>query len=133
MKSTSGRAETGAVAPLINATGAFAVYGDGNGGAFPSDRARRNPADASSAVARNSGRLPAEATVDVRVSRRLSIRGVEVEPLVEVFNLFNRANFTEINNVFGTGSFPDDPQPTYGQFLRAGPPRQIQLAFRVVF
>lgn len=110
------------------------LNGDGDGGNFPSDRARRTPGDPGSALSRNSGRLPVEGNVDVRVSRRFSPVGrVGIEPIFEVFNLFNRANFTDINNVFGVGAFPREPLPTYGQFLRAGPPRQAQLAVRLLF
>jgi hypothetical protein len=35
--------------------------------------------------------------------------------------------------VFGVGRFPDQPLPTYGQFQRAAPSRQAQLAVRIVF
>jgi hypothetical protein len=78
--------------------------------------------------------MPSEATVDLRVSRRFALSGgVSVEPMFEVFNLFNRANFTEINNVFGVGAYPQAPLATYGQFLRAAPPRQAQIAARILF
>jgi len=83
------------------------LNGDGDGGHFPSDRARRNPADPGSAVTRNSERLPAEATVDLRVSRRFPVRDrLILEPIFEVFNLFNRANFIETNNVAPAGIRP---------------------------
>ena len=78
------------------------------------DRARMSPGDPSSSVPRNAGRLPTEATVDLRVSRRFNPSGVAVEPIFEVFNLFNRANFTDVNNIFGTGAFPSAPLLTYG-------------------
>ena len=50
-----------------------------------------------------------------------------------MFNLFNRTNYTEINNIFGTGAYPTSPLPTFGQFTQAAPPRQVQLAFKVMF
>lgn len=110
------------------------LNGDGDGGNFPSDRARQTPGAPASALSRNSGRLPTEASVDVRVSRRFSLGGnVSVEPIFEVFNLSNRANFTDINNVFGVGAYPNAPLSTYGRFLRAAPPRQAQLAARILF
>jgi hypothetical protein len=106
--------------------------GDGDAGA--ADRARRNPADASSAVPRNSGRLPASSAVDVRVSRSFALgNGVRTEAIFEVFNLFNRTNFTDVNNVFGAGAYPDQPLRTFGQFTQTGPPRQAQVAVRVSF
>lgn len=110
------------------------LNGDGDGGAFPADRARRNPADEASSVTRNSERLPRQATVDLRVSRRFPLKGtVSLDGLFEVFNLFNRTNFTEINNIFGTGAYPANPLPTFGQFEQAGPPLQVQLALKVNF
>jgi hypothetical protein len=114
---------------------------DLNGDGLPqADRARANIADAATAVGRNSQRLPSQATADVRVARpiRLSAR-ITLTPMIEVFNLFNRANFSEVNNIFGTGEFPADPlrdasgRTTYGLFQKALPPRQVQLAARVEF
>jgi len=109
------------------------LNGDGDGGNAPTDRARTTPANPASALARNSGRLPAEATVDLRISRPFSYHKGRVEPMLEIFNLFNRVNYTDVNNVFGVGSYPDAPLPTYGQFQRAAPPRQAQLGIRVIF
>jgi hypothetical protein len=116
------------------------LNGDGDGGALPPDRARRNPADANSAVGRNSETTPKQVIVDARLSKRFRLGGTaSLEALVEGFNLFNRANFSEVNNIFGRGSFPSDPQRdsqgrvTYGTFDQALPPRQVQLAVRVSF
>jgi len=108
--------------------------GDGDAGSFPPDRARRIPADPRSSIARNSGRLPAEATVDVRVSRRFHGGGaLRIDAVLDVFNLFNRTNFTEVNNIFGTEAYPTEPLPTFGRFERAGPQGQVQLGVRVGF
>lgn len=110
------------------------LNGDGDGGAFPADRARRVPGDPSTSVARNSGRLPSQVTVDVRITQTVRLSGERrIDILAEVFNLFNRANFLEVNNVFGTGSFPDQPLPTYGQFQRSAPARQFQVGIRLAF
>lgn len=107
---------------------------DGDGGAFPSDRARRIPSDEASAVGRNSGTMPVQATVDVRVSRRFRLGPTRsLDALVEAFNLFNRTSFVEINNVFGPGRYPEEPLPGFGLFEKAGPPRQFQLAVRLNF
>ena len=56
-----------------------------------------------------------------------------LEAIFEVFNLFNRANFTDINNVFGPGAYPSNPLPAFGQFLQAAPPRQAQVALKINF
>jgi hypothetical protein len=110
------------------------LNGDGNGGAFPPDRARQNTADPGSSIGRNSATLPMQASVDVRVSRRFRLGGpFSIDGIFEVFNLFNRTNFTEINNIFGTGAYPANPVPTFGQFTQAAPPRQIQLAAKLSF
>ena len=109
------------------------LNGDGNGGAFPPDRARANPTDPASSVSRNSGTLPHQATVDLRLSRRFGLGRVHIDGIFEVFNLFNRTNYTEINNIFGTGAYPASPVPTFGQFTQAASPRQIQLAVKLTF
>jgi hypothetical protein len=107
------------------------LNGDGDGGAFPTDRARRVPTDPSSSVMRNSGLLPMTASVDLRVSRAFTRNKWSAEGILEVFNLFNRTNFTDINNIFGAGAYPSNPSPTFGQFEKAGPPRQVQIGVRV--
>ena len=116
------------------------LNGDGNGGAFPPDRARRNPADASTTVGRNSETMKGQFNVDARLSRRFKLGPkVALEGLVEAFNLFDRTNFSEINNIFGRGAFPGDPQRdaqgrvTYGLYEQALAPRQIQLAVKMSF
>lgn len=114
---------------------------DLNGDGFPqSDRARTNPLDPTTAVGRNRERLPSQATLDLRVSRpvKLSSR-VSVVPAVEVFNLFNRTNYSEVNDVFGAGSFPAAPardergRVSYGTYQKALAARQVQVMLRVTF
>jgi hypothetical protein len=109
------------------------LNGDGNGGAFPPDRPRTNPADGSTSIERNAGTLPTQATVDLRVSRPFRFGRLRFEPLFEVFNLFNRTNYTDVNAIFGPGVYPTNPLPGFGQFTQAGPPLQVQLAARVTF
>jgi hypothetical protein len=115
------------------------LNGDGDGGTFPPDRARTNPADESTSVGRNSGTTPSQATVHMRVSKDFPLSGrSRVELLFEVFNLLNRTNYIESSNtsstfVFGPGSYPNNPLPTFGQYTQAGPPRQAQVGLRIVF
>ncbi len=107
---------------------------DRDGGSFPSDRARATPGDPSSSLPRNSGRLPSQVSVDARVSKSFRLSGrVELEGIFEVFNVFNRSNFIDVQNVFGVGAYPTNPAPTFGLFTQAGNARQIQLAARVRF
>jgi hypothetical protein len=116
------------------------LNGDGDGGAFPSDRARRNPGNPATSVGRNSETLPAQLTIDARLGKRFAVHGrAAVEVIVEAFNLFNRSNFSEVNNIFGAGAYPAAPardaqgRITYGVFEQALPPRQMQLALRFTF
>ncbi len=114
---------------------------DSNGdGVAANDRARRDPSDPAGRVGRNDERMATTATVDARLSRRFGLsRGVGLEVLVEAFNLLDRVNYSDVNNVFGTGAFPDHPQTdaagrvTYGRYVKAYPPRQVQVAARLSF
>ena len=116
------------------------LNGDGNGGAFPPDRARRDPASEASSVGRNSETMDEQIIVDLRLSKRFRLGSrVSFDLIAEAFNLFNRANFSEINSIFGRGAFPASPQTdprgrvTYGLYEQALPPRQIQLAVKLNF
>ena len=110
------------------------LNGDRDGGSSSPDRPRRDPADPSTSIGRNAGRLPSRATVDIRLTRRFRVGShVSVDPMLEVFNLFNRTNFTATQNIFGPGAYPTDPLATFGQFTQAGAPRQVQLAVKVGF
>jgi hypothetical protein len=116
------------------------LNGDGDGGAFPADRARTNPADPSTAVGRNSETMESQVVVDARLSKRFSFaRGFAIEGIIDVFNLLDRVNYTEINNIFGRGAFPNTPQTdaagrvTYGVYEQALPGRQFQLGAKIVF
>jgi hypothetical protein len=116
------------------------LNGDGDGGAFPSDRARTNPADPSTSVKRNSQTMKSQLIMDTRLSKKFTFSGRKgLEAIVDVFNLLDRTNYTEINNIFGTGAFPSSPQKdaagrvTYGRYTEALPGRQMQLALKLTF
>lgn len=116
------------------------LNGDGNGGAFPPDRARRDPASEASSVSRNSETMDKQIIVDLRLSKRIRLGSrLFVDLIAEAFNLFDRANFSEINSIFGRGAFPNAPQTdpqgrvTYGLYEQALAPRQIQLAAKLNF
>jgi hypothetical protein len=134
--SLSGIVTVGAGRPYTALSGV-----DSNGdGVAANDRARRDPRDPATRVGRNEERMDGTAAVDARLSRRFALpRGTVLEVLVEAFNLLDRVNYSEVNNVFGTGPFPDEPQRgpqgrvTYGRYTRAYPPRQVQVAARLAF
>jgi hypothetical protein len=114
---------------------------DLNGDSLPlADRARRNPPDPLTSVGRNSERLPSEATLDLRLTHRTRLGDrASLEAIAEIFNLFNRTNYSQVNDLFGVGAFPGDPQRdaagrvTYGRYTAALAPRQAQLALRLAF
>jgi hypothetical protein len=107
---------------------------NGDGVLSNPDRPRTDPANPATEIARNAGRLPAHAAVDVRISRAFAIGDRrEVTLILDVFNLFNRVNYTDANGVFGGGAYPTRPAPAFGQFTQAAPPRQAQLALRLTF
>jgi hypothetical protein len=104
---------------------------DGDGGA--TDRARGTVTDIATSVIRNAGILPTQATLDLRVAKRFRLGPTNVEGIFEVFNLLDKTNYTAVNNVWGIGSYPATPLPSYGKFTQAGPPRQVQLAVKIGF
>jgi Carboxypeptidase regulatory-like domain len=134
----SGIITAGSGRPFTPLAGAD-LNGDGNGGQFPPDRARRNPADEATSVGRNSETTAGQLTVDLRASRTFKIgQRTTLETLIEAFNLFNRVNFIEDTNqssfvIFGSGAFPSNPLPAYGRYTLSMPPRQVQLAARFNF
>ncbi|MEO8033376.1 MAG: hypothetical protein ABI837_03015, partial [Acidobacteriota bacterium] len=116
------------------------LNGDGDGGAFPSDRARTNPADPLTSVGRNSQTMKSQFNIDTRLSKRFAAsKGFAVDAILDIFNITNRTNFTEINNIFGQGAFPNaalkDAQgrTTYGVYEQALPGRQFQLGAKIIF
>jgi hypothetical protein len=116
------------------------LNGDGDGGAFPSDRARRDPTTQASSVGRNAGTMDSQFIVDLRFSKKFRFgKSAAFEVLVEAFNVLNRTNFSEINNIFGRGAYPGDPQKdaqgrvTFGLYEQALAPRQVQLGAKISF
>jgi outer membrane receptor protein involved in Fe transport len=86
-------------------------------------------------LARNSFRGPAQFNVDLAAGKRFRAgERWRVEARLEVFNLFNRANFIRVNNIFGEGPAPVATflAPVAG-ITNADPSRQIQFAFKVSF
>jgi hypothetical protein len=73
-------------------------------------------------------------SVDVRVSREVHVsERVVLEPLAEVFNLFNTVNVLEYNTVWGSADLGARPAPDFGTLRSVAPARQIQLALRLRF
>jgi hypothetical protein len=81
---------------------------------------------------------------DLRVAREFRFGGdsdYRLEGIFEAFNLFNRVNFSGVNNIIGPTPLPDyhvegrrDVGPTDPLgFTSAFDPRQIQLGLRFRF
>jgi hypothetical protein len=111
------------------------LNGDGDATVSPGpDRARSVLSDPSTSIGRNTGRLPGEHRLDLRVTKRLSAgTRSTLSVTVDVLNAFNTTNFTDINRVFGSGSYPSAGLTTFGQYTQAGPPRQIQIGARLSY
>jgi hypothetical protein len=71
------------------------------------DRARTDPANPATEVTRNSERVRGVLHANLRLSKRFNLgKGTALEGIFEAFNVFDRANFTGIDGVFGPGAFP---------------------------
>jgi hypothetical protein len=85
-------------------------------------------------IDRNAGKGFDLVNVNARLSRtfRLTER-VRIEGVVEGFNILNRVNGVTKNGVFGTGTYPSNPSPNFGQTTSVRDPRTWQLALRLTF
>jgi hypothetical protein len=80
-------------------------------------------------IPRNSFDIPDYTRTDVRLQRRFGIGRARVEGIIEVFNVFNHANYgsfvlNESNSRFG------QPEPNINVAYQ---PRMVQLGFRASF
>jgi hypothetical protein len=140
------------IAPIITASSGAPYTGFVSGNAPPANRiltgiegnggTNRLPS-----IERNTFRLPYQTNVDLRVSRQFALPGkARIEVLAEAFNLFNRINYTAVNQTFYTigGTSAANATLTYnsatfGAFTNANSgtfaprPREIQLGARILF
>jgi hypothetical protein len=85
-------------------------------------------------IARNAGEGTAFFSVSARLSRTFRFGSrVQVEGLVEGFNLTDRANVLTRNTNFGAGVYPTSPSSAFGQITAVGEPRSFQFGARVRF
>ena len=83
---------------------------------------------------RNAGVGSDFLSVNLRVNRAFHLNDrVQLEALGEVFNLTNHENVLTRNANFGSGAYPTNPSPTYGQVTAVGEPRSFQLGARLRF
>ncbi|MDQ3349583.1 MAG: hypothetical protein M3545_16670, partial [Acidobacteriota bacterium] len=89
--------------------------------------------DRPAGFARNSERTPGFAQFDLGLVRRFSVGTASVEARAEVFNVFNRTNFSGFFNWGASGVRPDEQGTLDVQPTQAGPARQFQFTARVRF
>lgn len=99
--------------------------------------------DRPSFAGRNTGKGPGYASFNLRLAKEVHLSGdhVRVEGIVEAFNLFNRVNFSGINNIVGSMAMPTDsvsgnralPPSAPLAFTSASDPRQIQVGMKFKF
>ena len=132
------------VAPIVTyasgrpftALAGFDVNGDAHA---DTDRARLR---SGLPAGRNSGIGPAYFSVDLRLARSVALQSrSRVDLTLEVFNLFNRVNYSGVNRVFGSQAVPDGTihgdsrlaPTTPGGFTSALAARQLQVGVRIRF
>jgi hypothetical protein len=85
-------------------------------------------------IGRNTGVGNDFVSVSMRLSRTFAAgKNVRVEGQLEGFNLTNRVNNVTLNTNFGSGAYPTNPSPTFGQVLAVGDPRTLQFGLRLRF
>ena len=58
---------------------------------------------------------------------------LRMQVLAEMFNTSNHVNVVTVNGVFGTGTYPTNPSPTFRQITAVNDPRTAQFALRFSF
>ena len=53
--------------------------------------------------------------------------------MAEAFNTLNHRNNLTLNGAFGSGAYPTNPSPAFGQVTAVNDPRVVQLALRIRF
>jgi hypothetical protein len=73
-------------------------------------------------------------TLNARLSRTFALtERVRLEGIAEAFNSLNHRNNMIPNATWGTGTYPIQPNSTFGQATAVGDPRSVQLALRLSF
>ena len=88
------------------------------------------------AVGRNSLRGPGLLTLDLALSKSVTLAGgLQVQLRAEVFNLFNRVNYASPNSAIfvATADGGAAYNANAGQITAAGAPRQMQFGAKLVF
>ena len=85
-------------------------------------------------IERNAGVGSEFFNLSARLSRVFRVTGrVNLEALVEGFNLTNHRNVPTRNTNFGSGAYPVSPSATFGQITAVAEARSLQFGLRVRF
>jgi hypothetical protein len=85
-------------------------------------------------IGRNTGIGNDNFTLSARLSRTFAVKErLRVEAMAEAFNALNHRNNLTRNGSFGSGAYPANPSPSFGQVTAVNDPRAVQLALRFRF
>jgi hypothetical protein len=85
-------------------------------------------------IGRNAGNGFDFLNGNFRLSRSVEIgERLRLQALAEMFNSLNRVNGVALNGTFGTGTYPTNPIPTFGQTTAVTDPRTAQFGLRLSF
>jgi hypothetical protein len=85
-------------------------------------------------INRNAGEGHSILNLNVRLSRTFAVgERIRVQALAEMFNTLNHVNVVTLNGVFGSGAYPINPSPTFGQITAVNDPRTAQLGLRLSY
>jgi hypothetical protein len=85
-------------------------------------------------IPRNAGTGSDFFSLGLRVSRSVRLpNGLQIQGMLEAFNLTNRTNAITRNTTFGPGAYPANPVASFGTVTAVGDPRTLQLGVRVTF
>jgi hypothetical protein len=85
-------------------------------------------------ISRNAGEGFDRFNLNLRLSRSFQLsERLRLEGIAEMFNVTNRVNGVTLNGTFGSGAYPSNPSPTFGQVTSVAEPRSGQVALRLTF
>jgi hypothetical protein len=86
------------------------------------------------AIGRNAGIGNDYFGVNARLSRTFVMaERFRLEAMAEAFNVLNHRNNLTLNGTFGSGAYPANPSPTFGQVTAVNDARVVQFALRLSF
>ena len=85
-------------------------------------------------ISRNAGSGFDFYNVNARLSRTFNAtESLRLQATFEAFNLLNHVNGVALNGAFGTGTYPNNPLPTFKQVTAVADPRTLQFGLRLSF